>query len=265
LLGTLIVLGGLFTWAVAEAQGPFGPGIRPPGGIGPGPFVPPQPPGFNPNPGNPFGQRPGFNPNPGNPFGPNQPGNPFGPNRPGFGPNPGLGPNFPDIKIPQIENVWKCSKCGQIVARGAGSHPPAQCPFCGTRLINGFGPANGPGVGGPVNPGLPFTPPGMPQVPPVAMNPPVNNPAPPAAAPPANDPAPNPVQPNNVPAEGNGNASPKSEEGGSTGTILLVGGIGGGVLALGLVGAGVVVMMNGKKKETERRARKRRLARALDD
>jgi DNA-directed RNA polymerase subunit RPC12/RpoP len=77
-------------------------------------------------------------------------------------------PRIPSIQVPQIKiiKVWKCSKCGKEVARGEGSHPPANCPYCGTRLLNGFGPStttpNAPRGGAqPLNP-----PPGtMPQPP----------------------------------------------------------------------------------------------------
>jgi hypothetical protein len=38
---------------------------------------------------------------------------------------------------PLFESIWKCGKCGKEVGRG--NFPPANCPFCGVRLVNGVG------------------------------------------------------------------------------------------------------------------------------
>lgn len=68
---------------------------------------------------------------------PPQPGGGFmPPNNPGGGFKP---PNMPSgqIQIPKIERVWTCGKCGKEIGKGAW--PPATCPFCGTKLINGVG------------------------------------------------------------------------------------------------------------------------------
>jgi S1-C subfamily serine protease len=51
---------------------------------------------------------------------------------------------------PRFESVWTCTGCRKEVARGNLSHPPANCPHCGVKLINGFGPSSS-GTG-PINP-----------------------------------------------------------------------------------------------------------------
>ncbi|MBI3822132.1 MAG: hypothetical protein HY289_05560 [Planctomycetes bacterium] len=90
--------------------------VRPPGPGG----IPPIPP--PPIPVNP----PKFPGPPTNPGGPINPGIP--PNNPGLPPNnPGGGKTF--------ETVWTCGKCRKEVGRGI--RPPATCPHCGVKLING--------------------------------------------------------------------------------------------------------------------------------
>lgn len=94
----------------------------------------------------------------------------------------------------RFESVWTCGKCRREVARGNHSHPPANCPFCGVRLVNGFGSAStgiAPGTGTmPLTP--PITPPTFP-----------NSPATPIGTPPISPliPATDPANPllNNVP------------------------------------------------------------------
>jgi hypothetical protein len=56
-------------------------------------------------------------------------------------PHPGGGfqGRMPGMGGPLFETVWKCGRCGREVARG-NTPPPASCPFCGVRFINGFGP-----------------------------------------------------------------------------------------------------------------------------
>src|SRR5690348_16543018 len=57
------------------------------------------------------------------------------------GPPPGgFQGRMPGTRGPLIERVWTCGHCGKEVGRG--NTPPAQCPFCGVRFINGFGPSN---------------------------------------------------------------------------------------------------------------------------
>lgn len=76
------------------------------------------------------------------------------------------GPKMP--QPPVFQTVWTCLKCGKNI--GTGAAPPATCPFCGVKIINGVGPAN----------------------PPPNMNPqPKTNPMPPPA-----NPNPNPNQAN---------------------------------------------------------------------
>ena len=71
-----------------------------------------------------------FNPPPQNPFMP-----PGGPQQPG-----GFNGRMPGMGGPLFENVWTCGKCGREIGRG--NFPPATCPYCGVRLINGIGPAD---------------------------------------------------------------------------------------------------------------------------
>jgi hypothetical protein len=47
---------------------------------------------------------------------------------------------MPGMGGPLFENVWKCGHCGKEVGRG--NTPPASCPYCGVRFINGFGPSD---------------------------------------------------------------------------------------------------------------------------
>jgi DNA-directed RNA polymerase subunit RPC12/RpoP len=105
---------------------------------------------------------------------PGMPGIP--PRPPLFGPRPGgAGPNMPGAGGPLFERVWTCSHCGREIGRG--NAPPAKCPYCGVKLINGIGPAdpkynggndnpppaNHPGMTPPVQPNQPAAPPPNPQ------------------------------------------------------------------------------------------------------
>ncbi|HEV3257698.1 MAG TPA: hypothetical protein VG013_12505 [Gemmataceae bacterium] len=146
IVGIVVTVAVAFAWNPAPAQMRLGPNV--PQHPRTGPFGPG---GLGPN-----------LPGPGNPFGPN------------------IGP-----RIPHIESVWTCGQCGKEVARGEFSHPPANCPFCGARLINGFGPSTDGGNGG----GMGMTPPANPAQPPAGRTmPPFNptmppfNPAGPAGA-----------------------------------------------------------------------------------
>jgi preprotein translocase subunit SecD len=151
--------------------------FRPGGGIPPQPPIGPQPIG----PRNP-GIQPGMpgNPNP----------QPIGPNNPI--PQPG-GPNIPNtqpgqIQIPKVETVWRCSNCGKEIGKGA--FPPATCPYCGAKLINGVG--NGGDNPFKGNIGQPAGNPGP------APGPASPSPAPPASSP-ITTPAPSPVPPTSSP------------------------------------------------------------------
>lgn len=80
---------------------------------------------------------------------------------------------------PRFESVWTCGNCRKEVARGNFSRPPANCPHCGVRLVNGVGPST------------PNNPPKMPPMnpsPPVPSNPPINEPPPENGAPLDNEP-----------------------------------------------------------------------------
>ena len=63
----------------------------------------------------------------------NPPRNPF--QQPG-----GFHGRMPGMGGPIFEKVWTCGKCGREIGRG--DFPPANCPYCGVRLINGIGPAD---------------------------------------------------------------------------------------------------------------------------
>jgi hypothetical protein len=69
---------------------------------------------------------------------------------PKFQPPPPIQPQVMP-NMPVIQMVWKCSRCNQDM--GSGAAPPATCPHCGARIINGQGPAN-------VNPAVNPNPPG---------------------------------------------------------------------------------------------------------
>jgi len=58
--------------------------------------------------------------------------NPPGINQPQF---PNINP--PIIDLPKIVKTWTCSRCGANL--GNGDFPPAQCPSCKARIINGVG------------------------------------------------------------------------------------------------------------------------------
>ena len=75
----------------------------------------------------------------------------------------------PPIIPPRMENIWSCGKCRRDI--GTGAFPPATCPHCGVRIINGVGGGANPP---PINPPV-FDPP-----------PPPVNIAPPPVLPPAN-------------------------------------------------------------------------------
>lgn len=65
------------------------------------------------------------------------------------------GPKPPPFQPPKFETVWICPnfKCKKEIGKPP-TPPPATCPFCGTKILNGVGPAN------PVNPQPnPFPPP----------------------------------------------------------------------------------------------------------
>jgi hypothetical protein len=75
---------------------------------------------------------------------------------------PGFNGQMPGTGGPLFEHVWTCGKCGREIGRG--NFPPATCPYCGVRLVNGIGPAdpqynNGnqpaPNNGGPMAPNNP--------------------------------------------------------------------------------------------------------------
>ena len=53
---------------------------------------------------------------------------------------PGFNGQMPGTGGPLFERVWTCGKCGREIGRG--NFPPATCPYCGVRLINGIGPAD---------------------------------------------------------------------------------------------------------------------------
>ncbi len=89
----------------------------------------------------------------------------------------GTGPSgisgFSGMPGPRFETVWTCGKCRREVARGNHSHPPANCPYCGVRLVNGHGPA----APGTTMPGSPLMPPAItPTIPPpiTTIPPPAN-------------------------------------------------------------------------------------------
>ncbi len=46
----------------------------------------------------------------------------------------------PPIQMPQMQSVWKCSRCNAVM--GTGAFPPATCPSCGARIMNGIGGGN---------------------------------------------------------------------------------------------------------------------------
>jgi hypothetical protein len=175
---------------------------------------------------------------------------------PGMGGGPMGGPLF--------EHVWKCGKCGQVVARG-NSPPPSSCPFCGVKFINGFGPAD-PNIGGgggnpntmpPANGNSGAMPPMQPNNP---ANPPMNPPAQqPDAAPPARGgsqalpPAQPPLAPLQDPPLFDPGAAPPvvppaMSSSSSTGRIPLaikIGlGLGAVLAALILVAVGVLIVYN---------------------
>lgn len=59
---------------------------------------------------------------------------------------PKQGPKFPQPPpLPKFETVWVCPnfKCKKEIGKPPAP-PPATCPFCGTKILNGVGPANPP-------------------------------------------------------------------------------------------------------------------------
>lgn len=127
----------------------------------------------------------------------------------------------PPINPPRFENVWTCGKCRREI--GTGAFPPATCPHCGVRIING--------VGGGANP------------PP--MNPPVVDPAPPIQI------APPPVlPPRNVGNDTEPELAPQTRPARSN-TAFVIALIVGGTLFLGLgilvIGGGVYLLVAKKK------------------
>jgi DNA-directed RNA polymerase subunit RPC12/RpoP len=136
---------------------------------------------------------------------------------PKFQPPPIIQPNIPVM-------VWTCLTCGKDV--GTGAAPPANCPHCGIKLVNGMGPPN---ANMPINP----------------INP---NPNPPAFNPP-------PVQ--NPPPGANANRTESR-------TGLIIGLIVGGILFACVVCAGIgvgiyyAVSSGGSSKKSSRSSRRRR-------
>lgn len=100
--------------------------------------------------------------------------------------NPGM--NGPGMNIPSgplFERIWSCEKCGKDIGRG--NFPPANCPHCGVRLINGIGKGDKPSGGGNSGPIYPNNIPGAPNS---------GGLTPPMPAPPTNPPY-TPVEPPN--------------------------------------------------------------------
>jgi hypothetical protein len=132
--------------------------------------------------------------------------------------------NQPPINPPRFENIWSCGKCRRDI--GTGAFPPATCPHCGVRIING--------VGGGANP-PPVNPPPFNPQPPINIAPPPINVAPP---PPnvGNDTEPE-LAPHTRPARSN--------------TGLIIGLVVGGVVFAGMgilvIGGGVYVLMSRQK------------------
>jgi DNA-directed RNA polymerase subunit RPC12/RpoP len=81
---------------------------------------------------------------------PGMPGAGQPPGMPGPGQPPGMPGGPPGGKIGGpgggIQRVWVCPKCNKDV--GTGAFPPANCPFCGTKFINGVGGGGGNPIGG---------------------------------------------------------------------------------------------------------------------
>jgi hypothetical protein len=201
--------------------------------------------------------------------------------QPGFPPRvpgpinpPGMNPRMPGMNGPVIKTVWRCSGCGHEI--GDGAFPPATCPFCGAKIINGVGPSQ-PGFGG--NPGA-MNPGGMPPgnnpgvFPPGNMPgamPPVNNPAAPpvgnnqqfpAVGPPIGiDPPPVDV---NVPDHA-GPGLAVSPSAGASGArvaavvLLVLAALLAGLVLL-VVGIIVIYNLSGRGREPSRRSRRRQLA-----
>jgi hypothetical protein len=178
--------------------------------------------------------------------------NPMNPNNP-LGPRQG----------PAIVKIWTCSKCGAEVGRG--DFPPATCPHCGARLLNGVG-GGGRGPSGPPNNN--FTPNG-----PQANTPPMNQP--PNTQPNPQPPVNNPVNiPNEQPPVGGfdrprtttttaSTTSSGTDGEDSNSWIWIMVGIAGGALLLA-VGAVVVFTImrqvgDGAELAQDRRRRRRRL------
>jgi hypothetical protein len=210
--------------------------------------------------------------------GPGGPGMPGGPGAPNFPKPPGGNPKNPGGGMGGIQKVWICSKCGKQV--GTGMFPPANCPFCNTKFINGvgkggdrpLGPDNNqpknPGGGPPGNPNNPGGPPGNPNAP--------NNPGAPQGAP--NNPGPGNPAPNNpggIPNNQGGQNNGDNANGGNlpasppvvsttpaaprmaTGVILAL--VAGGVVTLGMGAAGIglivwLCMAGGKPGKVRKRS-----------
>ncbi len=146
------------TRAQVRPPGGVGGGVRPPSGmVGGGPTIPNPPPFQPPIIKPPIMQPPIMQPPIAQP-----------PIMQPPMPNPGMGGNFGGGGLVK---TWTCGRCGRNL--GTGDFPPAQCPGCQARIING--------IGGPQNMGNP-NPPGMP---PPNFNPPINNPV---VMPPVNNP-----------------------------------------------------------------------------
>jgi hypothetical protein len=175
-----------------------------------------------------------------------------------------LNPRMPGMDGPVIKHVWTCSRCGHEI--GDGAFPPAQCPFCGAKIINGVGPSQ-PGFGGgngPPNPG------GMPNMP--GGVPPPNNPAPPPVPdnqqfpvlgpPVGNDPGPGNF---NVPDGSLQRDAPSAGPGSSSGVRIAAVVLLGlaallAVVVLIVVAVVVVYGLSARGKEAPRPRRRRRLA-----
>jgi hypothetical protein len=202
---------------------------------------------------------------------------PIGPPQMPQAPNP-FNPNRPGLGGPLITHVWTCGKCGKEI--GTGNFPPANCPFCGVRLINGIGPANPNGGGNgnmqpptnnqprvPNNPGNP-NPPDAPNdnPPPIVLQPDVEPNPPPVENPPrvGNFPPPHPQGGPNTPDLSDTNLASASN--GRNFMTKVVLGVGAVLVALVVIGVGVgVIVYNitalNRREEPSERPRRRQVAR----
>jgi hypothetical protein len=177
---------------------------------------------------------------------------------------PGRPPiNRPGLQPRMFETIWKCGKCGHVLARGPIKPTVASCPSCGVHFRNGgvgFNPfeQNAPDAGNAGNPqppagnagnnpAMPFNPGGQGAPPANAgNNPPMpfnpgGQPAPPAAA-----------------AQAPPAANAQGSSGMSTGMILLMIGIfvGGAVIIGGIILVVVLASRSGPKKSAKKKKRR---------